>query len=116
MQGFNEICQLFLERKRRWMMLIKKKTDIAFILENFNALAQWDASGEKFYFVFADRKRGGQWTLMSYPEERYSIHGLGQDYLDEAELFFDEQDQIHSFLWENRAAFNAALKPSTMCS
>ncbi|MDQ8737739.1 hypothetical protein [Paenibacillus sp. LHD-38] len=97
-------------------MLIKKKTDITFILENFNTLAQWDEVGEKFYFVFDDRKRGGQWTLMSYGEDRYSVHGLGQDYWDQSEYFFDEQNEILSFLWENRAAFNAALKPTSMCS
>ncbi|WP_419873635.1 hypothetical protein [Candidatus Pristimantibacillus sp. PTI5] len=97
-------------------MLIKKKTDITFILENFNTLAQWDEAGEKFYLVFADRKRGGQWTLMSYGEDRFSVHGLGQDYSDKSEYFFDEQNEILSFLWENRAAFNAALKPTSMCS
>ncbi|WP_162341869.1 hypothetical protein [Paenibacillus paridis] len=98
------------------MMLIKKKTDITLILESFSDLAQWDAAGKKFYLVFSDRKRGGQWTLMGYDEDRYSIHGLGEDYRDEAELFFEEPSQIHSFLWENRAAFNAALKPAAMCS
>jgi hypothetical protein len=97
-------------------MLIKKKNDIVFILENFKELAQWDASGQKFYFVFADRKRGGQWTLMNNSDDRFSVHGLGEDYLDEHEYFFEESSQIHSFLWENRAAFNAALKPTTMCS
>ncbi|OMF33762.1 hypothetical protein BK133_13300 [Paenibacillus sp. FSL H8-0548] len=97
-------------------MLIKKKTDITFILENFNDLAQWDAIGNKYYFVFSDRKRGGQWTLMSYGEDRYSIHGLGEAYMDESEFFFEKESQIHSFLWENRSAFNAALKPSSMCS
>ncbi|KRE38740.1 hypothetical protein [Paenibacillus sp. Soil522] len=98
------------------MMLIKKKTDITFILENFNSLAQWDAEGEKFYLVFNDRKRGGQWTFMSYAENRFSVHGLGDDYKDETEHFFEDHNEILSFLWENRAAFNAALKPTTMCS
>jgi hypothetical protein len=97
-------------------MLIKKKTDIEFILDNFASLAQWDDLGEKFYLVFADRKRGGQWTLMYYSENRFSVHGLGQDYLDENELFFEDRNSVISFLWDNRAAFNAAVKPTSMCS
>ncbi|WP_138751034.1 hypothetical protein [Paenibacillus sinopodophylli] len=97
-------------------MLIKKKTDIASILESFNAFSQWDQDGQKFYLVFEDRKRGGQWTLMSYGEERFSVHGLGDEYLDKQEYFFNEQAEIVSFLWQNRAAFNAALKPTSMCS
>ncbi|MGM0879616.1 MAG: hypothetical protein ACQEXQ_01070 [Bacillota bacterium] len=97
-------------------MLIKKKIDIEFILDNFASLAQWDAAGEKFYLVFDDRKRGGQWTLMHYPENRFSVHGLGQDYVDDSELFFEDRNSVISFLWDNRAAFNAAVKPTTMCS
>ncbi|CAM4405403.1 hypothetical protein FHS16_001790 [Paenibacillus endophyticus] len=97
-------------------MLIKKKTDIHFILDHFQELSQWDSEGQKFYLVFEDRKRGGQWTLMSYGEERFSVHGLGQDYSDCQEYFFEEQAEILSFLWQNRAAFNAALKPTSMCS
>lgn len=98
-------------------MLIKKKTDIEFILDNFPSLAQWDAVGEKYYLVFADRKRGGQWTLMYYPENRenrFSIHGQGEDYLDDCELFFDVHNNVISFLWENRAAFNAAEKTNDL--
>ncbi|NIK80396.1 hypothetical protein FHS15_005580 [Paenibacillus castaneae] len=97
-------------------MLIKKKTDIVFVLENFTSLAEWDAIGEKYYFVFADRKRGGQWTLMRYSDNRYSIHGRGNHYFDENEWFFEELDQVYSFLWENRSAFNAAVKPLTIAN
>ncbi|MBD0378806.1 hypothetical protein [Paenibacillus sedimenti] len=91
-------------------MQIKKKNDIDIILDNFSSIAEWDHTGKKLYLVFPDRKRGGQWTLMRYDDNRYSVHGLGQEYLDEAELFFDERDSIISFLWDNRAAFNASLK------
>lgn len=91
-------------------MLIKKKTDIEVILNNFSALAEWDAEGEKFYLVFADRKRGGQWTLMNYSEDRFSVHGHGTDYLDDKESFFEAPDGVVSFLWDNRSAFNAAVK------
>lgn len=91
-------------------MQIKKKTDAELILENFTSFAQWDENGKKYYFVFPDNKRNGQWTLMKYLEDRYSVHGLGADYSDEGETFFDERDRIVSFLWENRSAFNSALK------
>ncbi|MDF2964274.1 MAG: hypothetical protein K0S39_6009 [Paenibacillus sp.] len=91
-------------------MQIKKKTDIEFILDRFPSIAEWDPSGEKLYFVFSDRKRGGQWTLMGYSDNRYSIHGLGPDYLDEKETFFDERNGVISFLWDNRSAFNTAVK------
>ncbi|CAM4362369.1 hypothetical protein L1N85_22240 [Paenibacillus alkaliterrae] len=95
-------------------MQIKKKTDIEAVLDNFSSLAQWDDVGRKFYLVFDDRKRGGQWTLMNYPENRFSVHGLGEDYIDDNELFFEEYDSVVSFLWSNRAAFNAAVKPTTV--
>ncbi|MNI62727.1 hypothetical protein D3C73_1180580 [compost metagenome] len=91
-------------------MLIKKKVDIDVILDNFSSFAQWDASGEKLYLVFADNKRGGQLTLMNYTDDRFSVHGLGEDYWDADESFFEEKDSIISFLWENRSAFNAAIK------
>lgn len=94
-------------------MQIKKKNDIGEILDNFSSFAKWDASGEKLYLVFADNKRGGQWTLMNYSDDRFSVHGLGQDYLDEKELFFDERNSVVSFLWDNRAALKAAVKPTT---
>lgn len=92
-------------------MQIKKKADIHFILENFDSLAQWDVQGNKFYLVFEDRNRGGQWTLMKYKmSERFSVHGLGEDYNDSDELFFDNQENVVSFLWDNRAGYNAAIK------
>lgn len=94
-------------------MLIKKKTDIELVLENFSTLAQWDDAGKKFYLVFDDRKRGGKWTLMNNEENRFSVHGLGDDYIDDKESFFEEHNSVVSFLWDNRSAFNAAIKPTT---
>jgi hypothetical protein len=92
-------------------MQIRKKTDITFVLDNFSSLAEWDEAGAKFYFVLEDRKRGGQWTLMRYEGDRYSVHGRGSDYLDEEESFFEDNEALTAFLWNNRAAFNAAVKP-----
>ena len=92
-------------------MQIKKKSDISLILENFGTLASWDAAGGKHYFVFEDRNRGGQWTLMKYGDgERYSLHGLGTDYHDEEEQFFEDPAGIVAFLWDNRSVYNAAVK------
>ncbi|TXK84391.1 hypothetical protein [Paenibacillus sp. N3.4] len=91
-------------------MQIKKKTDINLILDNFSSVAKWDATGKKLYFVFPDRKRGGKWTLMNYSGNRFSVHGIGTDYADEQELFFNEHDSIVSFLWDHRSAFNASIK------
>ncbi|WJH34833.1 hypothetical protein N6H14_01195 [Paenibacillus sp. CC-CFT747] len=91
-------------------MQIKKKADAEFVIDRFNTVAHWDSDGEKHYFVFADRKRGGQWTLMKDGEDRFSIHGLGEDYHDEDEMFFEERSSVVSFMWENRSALNAAFK------
>jgi hypothetical protein len=91
-------------------MQIKKKSDIEMILDNFSSFAKWDASGRKHYIVFADNKRKGQWTLMNYGDNRLSLHGRGEDYSDEDEVFFDDRNQAVSFIWENRSAFNAAVK------
>lgn len=92
-------------------MQIKKKNDVSMILDNFEKFANWDAAGRKHYLVFEDRSRGGQWTLMKYSDgERYSIHGLGADYHDEEERFFEEQAGVVAFLWDNRAGYNAAVR------
>ncbi|NQX63483.1 hypothetical protein [Paenibacillus qinlingensis] len=97
-------------------MQIKNKQDIGLILDNFSNFAEWDAAGKKLYLVFADKKRGGQWTLMSYEDERFSVHGVGKDYEDAEELFFDERNQVLSFLWDNRAALKAAVDSSQVVS
>lgn len=47
---------------------------------------------------------------MNYSDNRFSVHGAGEDYADEEESFFEERDSVVSFLWENRSAFNAVVK------
>ncbi|GGI47096.1 hypothetical protein GCM10008018_20450 [Paenibacillus marchantiophytorum] len=94
-------------------MQIKKKNDIGLILDNFSSFAKWDASGKKLYLVFADNKRGGQWTLMNYGDDRFSVHGLGEDYQDDRESFFEERNSVVTFLWNHRAALKAAVQPTT---
>ncbi|OCT14573.1 hypothetical protein A8709_17015 [Paenibacillus pectinilyticus] len=97
-------------------MQMKNKQDISLILDNFSNFAEWDAAGKKFYLVFADKKRGGQWTLMAYEDDRFSIHGVGQEYEDAEELFFEERNLLLSFLWDNRAALKAAVEASRVVS
>jgi hypothetical protein len=95
-------------------MQIKKKSDISLILDNFEKIASWDSVGGKFYIVFEDRSRGGQWTLMKYADDgRYSIHGLGADYHDDEEQFFEDSTGVVAFLWDNRAVYNAAVRKMT---
>ncbi|WNR44189.1 hypothetical protein [Paenibacillus roseipurpureus] len=97
-------------------MQIKNKQDLSLILDNFSNFAEWDAAGKKYYLVFADKKRGGQWTLMQYEDDRLSIHGLGTEYEDAEELFFEDRNQVLSFLWDNRAALKAAVQTSQVVS
>ncbi|MDR6555649.1 hypothetical protein [Paenibacillus qinlingensis] len=97
-------------------MQIKNKQDISLILDNFSSFAEWDAAGKKLYLVFADKKRGGQWTLMHYEGERFSVHGVGHDYGDADESFFEERNQLLSFLWDNRAALKIAIEASQVVS
>lgn len=92
-------------------MLIKKKSDIARVLDHFGSIADWDAEGSKHYLVFEDRRRGGQWTFMKYAVGgRFSVHGRGEGYHDREETFFEERAAAEAFLWENRAACNAAIR------
>ncbi|WP_372661718.1 hypothetical protein [Cohnella sp.] len=95
-------------------MQIKKKIDVNSVLDNFTSISYWDAKGQKHYLVFEDRIRGGQWTLMKYgASDQFSVHGIGENYSDDEELFFDNRDSVASFLWENRSAYNVAVKKLT---
>lgn len=94
-------------------MQIKRKADIEHVLDHFPSLAEWDKAGAKHYLVFEDRKRGGQWTLMRYNGGRFSLHGRGASYSDADERFFDDRDSLVSFLWDNRAAFNSAVRQAS---
>ncbi|MNR58754.1 hypothetical protein D3C85_1798310 [compost metagenome] len=53
---------------------------------------------------------------MNYEDERFSVHGVGNDYEDAEELFFEERTQVLSFLWDNRAALKAAVEASQVVS
>jgi len=98
------------------MKPIKNKKDISLFIESFETIAQRDEQGNKLYFVFEDRKRSGQWTLMKYPTNTFSVHGLGEEihgateaYCDENETTLDEKELIQ-FLWDNRGALNEKIR------
>lgn len=86
---------------------MKTKKDIIAILTRFTSIASYDVDLQKYYLVFEDRKRGGIYTLM-LKEEQWSIHGHGDDYCDDEELFLTEKETV-DFLWNNRATFWKSL-------
>ncbi|MFB4165170.1 hypothetical protein ACE1TI_15440 [Alteribacillus sp. JSM 102045] len=84
--------------------VIKRKTDVEEMMNSFISFADYDENGQKYYFVFQDKKRGGQWTLMK-TKNKWSIHGKGENYCDPQEIFLTTEKVIR-FAWENRAAIN----------
>lgn len=95
------------------MMLIRKKTDIKEILNNFEKHAEWDETGRKHYFFFHDQKRGGDITIMKYPEGSWTIHSKGETYCDENETLMEMQELV-SLVWEHRKFVNKALEKEKM--
>ena len=93
------------------MRSIRNKSDIELFLKSFRNFADYDTNGQKYYFIFDDMQRDGQWTLMLYGDEKWSLHGKGMDYCDELETFL-EQDELSLFLWKNRKMVNNSLKQS----
>ncbi|ULT59267.1 hypothetical protein L1999_12370 [Neobacillus drentensis] len=92
------------------MKLIVSKKDIAYFLNNFLDLAEFDQQGNKHYFIFQDHTRNGDWTLMFYPdEEKWTIHGKGLDYCDESEKELTETE-LTSFLYKSRKYVNNELR------
>ncbi|HHY22048.1 MAG TPA: hypothetical protein GX525_09280 [Bacilli bacterium] len=90
------------------MLVIRKKIDISKLMMQFADFAQFDHEKEKYYFVFEDRKRNGQWTLMNKDGE-WTIHGKGEHYSDIDEKRLSEEDVL-SFVWGNRGAVNEVIK------
>ncbi|KEF39109.1 hypothetical protein M670_01498 [Schinkia azotoformans MEV2011] len=90
-------------------MIIRKKLDAMQFLEKFTDIASYDYENEKHYFVFKDKERGGQYTLMK-KDERWSIHGKGENYCDDGETMMDDIDGLLVFIWKHRSKINHALK------
>ena len=91
------------------MRSIRRRIDIAHFLTEFRNLSCYDSFGKKHYFIFDDFKRNGQWTLMLNYKNQWSLHGKGEHYCDESELFM-KQEEIELFIWKNRKAINNSLK------
>ncbi|HZG75630.1 MAG TPA: hypothetical protein VEZ72_07200 [Paenibacillus sp.] len=90
------------------MALIRSKLDAESFVETFEGRAAWDEAGGKRYFVFADRERGGVWTLMRYADGAWTIHGRGESYCDEGETPL-AAEEVAAFVWKHRAAVNRAI-------
>lgn len=90
-------------------MNIRTKNDVSNFIKDFQELMEFDEKGRKFYFVFDDHERNGIWTLMEYPDETFTLHGKGEDYLDEGETVISEEE-LRDFLWVRRKYVNNELK------
>ena len=90
-------------------MVIRKKLDAMHFLEDFTSIASFDYEKEKHYFVFKDKDRGGQYTLMK-KGELWSIHGKGEKYCDQGETAMNNIDELLDFLWKHRSKINLSLK------
>lgn len=78
-------------------------------LEEFTNIASFDSENAKHYFVFDDKERGGQYTLMK-KENQWSFHGMGENYCDDGETMIDDIDDLLNFLWKHRSKINQVLK------
>lgn len=92
------------------MKTIVYKKDITNFLDNFQKVSSFDEQGQKEYFVFADTKRKGKWTIMFYPSEsKWTIHGIGENYCDEGETTLTQNEMI-DFVYRNRKSVNNSIR------
>ncbi len=91
------------------MNIIRRKRDAESFLANFEEVADYDHSGNKHYIVFSDLHRNGQCTVMKYSDASFSVHGKGESYCDETEVFLS-REELTSFLWNHRKALNLVLR------
>lgn len=89
--------------------VLRSKKDIEQFLMDFPQIAFYDEPGNKHYFIFEDRQRNGQWTLMFSEHTKWTIHGKGETYCDPSEQLL-EPTEIVQFVWKNRGAVNKALR------
>ena len=86
------------------------KKDIDQFLADFKSISSYDEVGNKFYFIFEDHIRGGQWTLMYYDnEKKWTTHGKGEFYSDIEELPLSEE-QLKLFIYKNRKYINNVIR------
>ncbi|MCI2255595.1 hypothetical protein L2D08_14575 [Domibacillus sp. PGB-M46] len=90
--------------------VLKSKKDIEQFSFDFPEISFYDEYGNKYYFVFEDKQRNGQWTLMFSEETKaWTIHGKGETYCDPDEQML-EPTEIVQFVWKNRGSVNKALR------
>ncbi|WP_102347155.1 hypothetical protein [Bacillus sp. Marseille-P3661] len=90
-------------------MIIRKKIDALHFLEKFQEIASFDDKNSKLYFIFADKIRGGQYTLMK-KDDIWSTHGKGEYYCDLSETYLNDIDELIDFIWFHRGKINQSLK------
>ncbi len=92
------------------MKVIVYKRDVDHFLENFKSISSLDEAGDKFYFVFEDHIRGGQWTLMFYEhEQKWTTHGKGSQYCDDAETSLTIEE-LKNFIYKRRKYINNVIR------
>ncbi|MCP3764840.1 hypothetical protein NLX67_21200 [Domibacillus sp. A3M-37] len=90
--------------------VLKSKKDIEQFSADFPQIAFYDEQGKKNYFVFEDKQRNGQWTLMfSNDKNVWTIHGKGDTYCDPDEKLLEPKETVQ-FIWNNRGSVNKALR------
>lgn len=82
-------------------MIIKKKADVIYFLENFSYFAKGNL--QKWYILFNGT------TLMQYPDNSFSYHRKNDLLCDLHETPFDEVKEIEKFVWERRKSINVVL-------
>lgn len=91
------------------MKKIRNKKDIRLFMEKFDTLTDFDRYGEKHYFVFKDKFKGGIITVMKYPNQAFTFHAKGENYCDEQETLLDETHLVN-LLWEHRKHVNESIR------
>ena len=94
--------------------MIRNSNDISVFLTDFKRLATYDSEKGKYYFIFHDKERGGQLTLM-LTSGIWSTHGIGDGYCDIVETTFSEEE-CTKLVWFHRKAINKSLKETLIVS
>lgn len=90
--------------------VLKSKNDIEHFLDGFRESSHYDGQSNKHYFIFEDKKRNGQWTLMLNDRTKvWTIHGKGDNYCDPGEQPLGPSEVVR-FIWKNRGSVNKALR------
>lgn len=95
-------------------VIIRNSNDIEQFLTDFKRFAAFDETKGKYYFVFHDKERSGQLTLMLTGDE-WSTHGLGEGYCDLEETVLSLED-ANKLVWLHRKAINKSIKDSLVVS